>query len=313
MSGRGHESLAHDAFVYGSDDEFLAGAVPFVRDAVAAGEPVLVAPTSANLALLRGELGPEAEGVDWADEPESHTPLQRLGIFKRFIGRHVGRGTGRVRLLGEPAWPENSPAGVAEWKRYESFLNVALAPHPVWLVCPYDVRVLADDIVGDARHTHPTMRHCNGREASPGYVEPLDFARRLDEAVPFHPPPSGALEQAFGEAGAVRSFVVEQAHAAGVEHPREEDVRLAVSEIATNVFRHAGSLARVKTWRAPRAFVCEVGDDGPGVEDPFAGYVVPDPTQEGGWGLAIARQVCDVLELRAGPVGTTVRLHFRLA
>jgi hypothetical protein len=58
-------------------------------------------------------------------------------------------------------------------------------------------------------------------------------------------------------------------------------------------------------------FVCEVSDDGPGIEGHFPGYA--GDGRAGLGGLAVARQVCDAVEVRSTPSGTTVRLHLRLA
>jgi hypothetical protein len=44
----------------------------------------------------------------------------------------------RLRLVGEPVWPNGPPEHVLEWERYESVLNEVLAPFPVTLVCTYD-------------------------------------------------------------------------------------------------------------------------------------------------------------------------------
>ena len=131
--------LEHDAFVYSSAEEFLAAAVPFVRDGLAANEPVLGAPTRANADLLRKELGILADAVDW--HPDRHRPVERLALFVRYAEAMLARRARRIRLLGEPAWPASasSPA-TAEWKRLESYFNVALAQYPVWLVCPYAAR-----------------------------------------------------------------------------------------------------------------------------------------------------------------------------
>ena len=57
---------------------------------------------------------------------------------------------------------------MAEWKRYESFLNVALADYPVGMVCPYDAIRLSQDIVEDALLTHPAIGHGAARKPSPG-------------------------------------------------------------------------------------------------------------------------------------------------
>src|ERR1700754_5232024 len=130
--------LVHDAFVYSTPEELVEGCVPFLREGIALGEPIMAAPQGSNVALLREALGDEHDRVEWAHGADDHRPGDRLDAFLRFIGRHLSRGAERVRLLGEPAWPSHSRAGVNEWKRYESFLNVALADQPVWLVCPYD-------------------------------------------------------------------------------------------------------------------------------------------------------------------------------
>jgi anti-sigma regulatory factor (Ser/Thr protein kinase) len=287
--------------------------LPFVREGLALQEPVLAAPTSTNSALLQRELGEESARVDWAENAEQHKPVERLAVFQRYIAEQVDRGATRLRLLGEPVWPADSAAGVAEWKRYESFLNVALARHPVWLVCPYDAGHLSEGIVADACRTHPTMGYGHERRASPDYVEPADFARLLDRAEKLPAPPPGAIERCFDAAADVRRFVVDQARAAGLRAEKIEGAKLAASEVATNAFRHASSLARVRTWLLRHAFVCEVSDAGSGIENPFVGYVTPDPARGGGWGLSIARHVCDVVEVRAGPAGTTVRLHLNLS
>jgi anti-sigma regulatory factor (Ser/Thr protein kinase) len=55
-------------------------------------------------------------------------------------------------------------------------------------------------------------------------------------------------------------------------------------------------------------FVCEISDDGPGLDDPLAGYVPPRPDQEDGAGLWVARQLSSRLELMSSADGLTVRL-----
>src|SRR6266498_1645598 len=45
-------AFAHHACIYASGQEFLAMAIPFVRNGLALDEPVLVATTAANLQLL---------------------------------------------------------------------------------------------------------------------------------------------------------------------------------------------------------------------------------------------------------------------
>lgn len=301
--------LVHDAFVYSSPDEFLTGALPFLDEGIDRGEPILAAPTQANAELLGDRLGERAAAVDWAENPEAHRTVERLGIFLNYIDRHVTAGATRVRLLGEPCWPEKGGPGIAEWKRYESFLNVALAQHPVWLVCPYDASRLSPDIVEDACLTHPNFGYGEDRQPSGDYLEPAAFAERIDR-VPLPRPPDDAAEGYFSTAGAVRRFVTGQALRAGLTDQELRDAELAVGEIAANVFRHAADVARVRAWTANGTFVCEIDDTGHGISDPFAGYSIAAPTAPSGRGLTIARRLADVVEIRTTPTGAVVRMHF---
>ncbi len=215
MAAVTEDRLVHDAFVYSSEAEFLAGTLPFITDGVGRGDPVLAAPTQANGELLRHELGDLAENVDWAEDPESHRTVERLEIFLQYVADQLQQDARCIRLLGEPCWPADGGAGVVEWKRYESFLNVALTEYPVWLVCPYDETRLSPDVLDDARRTHPNFGLGEGRSASAGYTAPLDFARRLDTA-PLPRPPADATERYLNTISAVRSLVAEEAKAAGL-------------------------------------------------------------------------------------------------
>lgn len=300
--------LVHDAFVYSSQDEFLAGTLPFLEEGVERGEPILAAPTRANARLLQERLGSRSNAVDWAEDSESHRAVERLGIFLHYIHSRLDQGATRVRLLGEPCWPEEGGPGVTEWKRYESFLNVALAPHPVWLVCPYDAQ-LASDIVEDACRTHPNMGYGEARATSAEYVEPAEFARRLDDTR-LPRPPADAAEGYFKKPIDIRRFVAEHGKAAGLEGDRLRDAELAASEVASNVFMHAAAVARIRAWVDDGRFVCEIDDTGRGIADPFAGYESPKPTALAGRGLVMARRLADVVEIRTIGTGTAVRLHF---
>ena len=57
----------------------------------------------------------------------------------------------------------------------------------------------------------------------------------------------------------------------------------------------------------------EISDTGPGIRDPLAGQMAPDPAALRGRGLWMARLICDALEFRTDRDGTVVALHFTLA
>ena len=56
----GHRGYFHEALLYQSDEEFLAVALPFLQDGVAAGEPVVVALGDRSAALVQAALGDTA-------------------------------------------------------------------------------------------------------------------------------------------------------------------------------------------------------------------------------------------------------------
>jgi anti-sigma regulatory factor (Ser/Thr protein kinase) len=86
---------------------------------------------------------------------------------------------------------------------------------------------------------------------------------------------------------------------------------LAVSEVAANTVRHAGSPGSMEIWSDAKEIVCEIRDGGV-ITDPLAGQHPPPPDANGGHGLWIVHQVCDQVELESGETGTTVRMHMLL-
>ena len=71
MSTAMREEFVHPALLYRDDEEYLAGTVPFIRDGLAAGEPVAVAVPGPNLELIRDALGADAQRVLLRDMAEA--------------------------------------------------------------------------------------------------------------------------------------------------------------------------------------------------------------------------------------------------
>jgi anti-sigma regulatory factor (Ser/Thr protein kinase) len=98
-------------------------------------------------------------------------------------------------------------------------------------------------------------------------------------------------------------------HAEAVLGPaRTADLVLAVSEVAANSVLHGGGVGVARVWHDPAGIVCEVSDIGC-IDEPLAGRRRPTPVQADGRGLWIVNQVCDLVQVRAFPGGSTVRLH----
>ena len=86
---------------------------------------------------------------------------------------------------------------------------------------------------------------------------------------------------------------------------------LAVDEVATNSLRHGGGRGTLRIWRDEGALVCEVRDAGR-IEDPMVGRERPAVDRDGGRGLGMVHQLCDLVQLRSFPNGAVVRLHVYL-
>ena len=83
---------------------------------------------------------------------------------------------------------------------------------------------------------------------------------------------------------------------------------LAACEIFSNAGRRGGGLRDARAGVVDGRFVCELADRGPGIADPLAGYLPPREGADGGFGMWVARQATDRMELIAGADGLTVRL-----
>jgi anti-sigma regulatory factor (Ser/Thr protein kinase) len=102
--------------------------------------------------------------------------------------------------------------------------------------------------------------------------------------------------------------VASHAAAAGLGARRIADLAFSVNEVASNSVRHGGGAGTVRFWSGGSGVVCEVRDGGR-FDRPLAGRKRPVSDQVGGWGLWLANQLCELVEVRSLPEGTAVRLH----
>ena len=303
----------HEALFYADEDEFLASTVSFVRDGLWADEPVLVAVGPEHTAALRSELGDLAEAVQFADMEElGRNPARIIPAWLEFVAKHGT--TGRpVRGIGEPIWPGRSSAELVECHHHESLLNLAFGDTPsFWLLCPYDTTGLAAEVVEEARRTHPIVAEHGLSRPSDGFVAPCDAPGPFAGDLPV---PRGVPEELgfeWGQLALVRRAVGERAERFGLTGDRNEDLVLAVSELAANSILHAGGEGVVRIWCEPGTVLCEVIDRGR-LDRPLAGRVRPAPDAPDGRGLWMVNQVCDLVQMRSTPDGNVVRLHMSLS
>ena len=303
-----HGPYRHEAFFYASQDEFTAGTLPFVRDAVSADEPVLVVLDSAKITALRSALGADANRVAFADMSEvGANPARIIPIWQDFVERHSVGGR-RVRGVGEPIWAGRSPAELAECKRHEELLNIAFDDSAFHLLCPYDSASLDRVVLDDARRSHPAVREDGITTASVSYPGVVALSAPFDEplAPPLEVP--AVREFAAGDLHDVRAWVQAHAATAGLTSERTADLVLAVNEITTNSLMYGGGQGAVSIWREHNAVICEVRDGGR-ITNPLADRTRPVSGVAGGRGLWLTNALCELVQIRAVPAGTVVRLH----
>jgi len=300
--------LEHDAFLYGSDEQLVTAMVPFLREGLTRGDAAAAVTTPGNLALLRDRLGADAqisyiEAADWYVRPAA-----AIAQFDAAIRELIDGGASHLRVVGE--LPFGSTAGEhASWNRYEAIVNEAFKRAPLWVVCLYDARALPEQLIDAARRTHPTLFEARRRRQSADYVEPAVLLGQIPEpGVPVAGPPRLQL-RIDGDPRGWRGSLAGAVEAEDLPRGRAEEFLIAVGEVVANALGHGHGLAELTLWSTNDGVVCAVHDDGPGVDDPFAGYLPPgndDAAQ--GMGLWVARQLSDSLAIQSGADGTTVRL-----
>ncbi|MFJ3303217.1 anti-sigma factor RsbA family regulatory protein [Streptomyces sp. NPDC086549] len=298
QSGPDQGEFDHRMAVFGSDDEFVAAALPFLAEGLAAPDeppPVAIAAPAA-LGLLRDALGSDAGNVGFIPHTDWYTGSAANAVAQgaAYLAAHAGPG-GRIHLLMEPDWAGragSSPRETAEWIRYESLANLLFAPLSTTAMCAYDTRTAGPALVEAARRAHP---------GTGVYEPPPALVRELD-AVPLAPAPDDAASLPAPTAEALRAWSADH----GLPPAAAELFSTAVTEAASALGPVAGALL----WGRAPSCVCELHLPHR-VADPLAGFV-PPPTGEPapGQGLWFTRQVCAYVDVRDHAGGSTVRIQY---
>jgi len=302
--------------VVASDAEVLAIALPFLEAGLRAGDVVALTCPPDTVSVICEALGEQAAAVE--SEPGISLLGARapdaLGLSRRFLERAKEAGSGRLRILaGIDFGPQ-----VADWRegqRFESVTNRLLAGEPVEVLCLYDRRRLAEQLVASAAVTHPLVVHGSDWSPSPRFQDPASYVPQLP--LPREPVEDGepifAVDDAPTLAG-LRHQIAAVIAARVPDREQRDDLHLGASEIAANAFRHGVRPVSARMWADGTHLVCVIADRGTRYADPFSGFAPahgPDLSR-GGMGLWLARKLFDHVDLLPGPDGLTVRLSARL-
>jgi anti-sigma regulatory factor (Ser/Thr protein kinase) len=302
----------HETLFYSGTDGFVEGTLPFIRDALAAEEPILVAVDRLKIDLLAEALSDDADRVGFTDmQVLGRNPARIIPAWRTFLQTNASEGSSALGI-GEPIWAGRSGAELAECQRHESLLNVAFDAGQAWrLVCPYDLAALDEEVIAAAHASHPFVVRDGIGSRSHGYVSMQDGWSPFAGALPAAREPI-ELRFTCDELGTLRSTVARFAADVLRCRDRLDDLVLAANELATNSIYHGGGEGTLRLWREDETLLCEVTDRGEFAE-PLVGRVFPAPDQWSGRGLWLANQLCDLVQIRSMPTGSVVRLHMRLA
>jgi anti-sigma regulatory factor (Ser/Thr protein kinase) len=295
-------ALRHNAFIYESDDAYVARSVAFLREGLEAGQGCLVGNTRDGLAKMREALGADADRVSFLDVSFTYTrPARTLATYYGAFLEQLRRVPSVRAVADVQVGP--TPEDWDEWAEYEAITNLTYSHLPVWVLCTYAAEALPDAVLEAVWRTHPEVL-TNGWQASDHFEDPRELVRELradPELLPDLRSFSAGDDLELFRERLAREMVAEK-----VPGAKALDMLVAGTEIAANAVRHGAGIEEVRVGRAQGRFVCEVIDRGSGFDDPAAGYLAP---REGtGTGLWVARQLSWKVESFQSPRGFSVRM-----
>jgi predicted small metal-binding protein len=302
----------HECVFYDGIDEFLSMIVPFLQAGLELDRAMMVAIIEPRLSAVREALGADAERIDFVDMAElGRNPARIIPAWRDFIERSAGRS---MRGVGEPIWAGRRATEIAEGQLHEALLNSSIDQDtPLWLLCPYDIRALDQTIIDEAWRSHPVVSRRNREsgldQSAPAAIDGIDYGGDAHLRVLFGaalPMPAGPpTELPTTDPANLASDVLRGAAAAGLPAQRSTRLAAAVAEI---VAAGPESAVSVRMWREKASLICEVGDRGV-VDDALIGrrngFAAPSRER----GIRLANELCDLVQVRSGAGGTTVRLH----
>jgi hypothetical protein len=297
--------VRHSLLVYDDDARMVGKLAPFLASGLAEGEPAVVVLDGPKWERLAGAVGSDADKVLHMEPDSVYTrPEATLAGYDGTLRRLVRDGARAVRVFGElPRCETDAQRNV--WLTYEAILNRAFAHHPVWIMCGYDAREVSEPLLDGAFDTHPEVLTDEWAQ-SPHYHQPEEVvSSRTPTPAPLsglHPLPLDGGPRGF------RENLHAELAAAAVSEEEAENMLIAADEVLANAQRHGGGTLSAQVGRVGDRFVCEVSDDGPGIDDPLAGFLPPRPGHSDGAGLWVARQLTRQLELVPSPLRPSVRL-----
>lgn len=302
-----HLGYFHETAFYGSDDEFLSLAAPFLDEGREAGEPTLVNCADHNTSLLRDALGDD--GIEFLPvEHEYARPATSIQAYRKLFAELTAAGADQIRIVGDVPHP-GVGADWHGWCRYEAAVNHAFREFPLWGLCPYDTRTTPEPVLADVARTHPHLATADGgHHHNHDFVDPASFLKERPS------PPADPLELTAPLVELIDPWPHDARKAIDAIESElattvVDDLVTAVSEVVTNARTYGIAPVRLRAWATTDRVVVTVRDEGFGITDPFAGLLPAHrDLGRGGLGLWIVHQLCSAVSFVRSSDGFTVRL-----
>jgi len=177
-------------------------------------------------------------------------------------------------------------------------------------VCLYDANRLGDDVLTDARATHPLL-WSRGRLHHNGEYAPDDVLQRYNQPLPENPGAVTYMVRGSADLSPARSFAVKYAGWVGLSRDGIEDLQLIANELATNSLMYTDGACRLAFWRDDDHLVCEARDTGR-LGDRLVGRLDPGPSGPASRGLFLVNALSDLVRTRTTATGTTIQAYLRV-
>jgi hypothetical protein len=298
-------AFAHEAFVFGTDEELTDRVAPFAAEGLSRGEPVLVVAGERVRTLLAEVLGPDLARLAAFDAAEAwwRGGHRTLHAYDRDI-RAMSASVPRWRLAAEPVWMGDEDG--RQWSRFEAVANRRYAGMGFYSLCLHDRQRLPAPVLDAVARTHPLGWGGNAPVAAASYEEPERFLRSVQP--PWYTRPDRASVGAAVTPLEARHLV--SAWVPDSWRARADDIVLATHELVTNSLRVSPAV-ELASWSDGTTLVVEVSDRGPGLPDETLGYVPPDDDLKGSRGMWLAWSLADDAAVASDHSGTGIRLYFR--
>jgi hypothetical protein len=300
------DEFVHPALFYRGTAEYLQATLRFIREGLAAGEPVALAVPGPNLRLILTELGAHADRVRLLDMTRAGRSTGRIipNVLRAFADAHP---CARVRIIAEHLWTGRTAREYPACTHHETLINIALAGRSVTMLCPYDADRVGPQTIADVEANHPLVIDARGKRASTGY----DPERLADETRLCSPPVAPSITFNATNQALAGQFACDHAARLGLSGDQAE-LKLIVGDLVTrSLVSRGGGGGTLRIWAERGYLVCEVRHAGH-INDALADRHLAGPRRPRSHGLLLINQLSDLVEQRTSRQGTTTRVFLKL-